>query len=137
MSPHAHAQSSVAALDKAIEKEGVSVMSPGQISQSIARELAEKIPPDMIATGIKELIAAKRTNKRGEEEVDVRAKEAGLKLALAYRVGLPVQRVESINVNLDPDSQVGIEERLANSPALRQALRKTLDRCDGVASVEQ
>ena len=126
MTSYAHAQTAVAVLDEAHDATGVSVTSPGQISKAMAEELARKVPASLIADAILELINAKRMTKHGLE-TDVRAKEAGLKLALAYKVGLPIQRTEAINVNLDADSAVGMKERLAHSPALRAIFRKILD----------
>jgi hypothetical protein len=108
-----------------------SLANPGDLSPKVLSILTEKVPPAEVADAIGDMIRAKRVTKNGVE-VDGRQREAGVKLWLAYAVGLPVQRVESVNVNLDAESGVGLRERLAKSPALRAALRKELDAADSV-----
>lgn len=108
-----------------------SLANPGDLSPKVLSILTEKVPPAEVADAIGDMIRAKRRTKHGEE-VDGRQREAGVKLWLAYAVGLPVQRVESVNVNLDADAGAGLRERLAKSPALRAALRKELDAADSV-----
>lgn len=107
------------------------LMSPGAVSQELAAALAQFVPADLIAERIRQLIDATIVNRAGDVVPDIRANEAGLKLALAYKVGTPISRIETVNVNLDADSAVGIEERLRNSPALRSMFQKMLDRVDG------
>lgn len=115
----AHAHFPVAVMDAAHGLRGVSVTSPGQVSKALAIALAEAITPQEVSAGIRALMRATRTTKHGIEE-DVRAREAGLKLWLAYQVGLPVVRSESVNVQMDAEQSDKIEERFAKSPSLRR-----------------
>jgi hypothetical protein len=100
---------------------------PRVITKEVVVALARKVHPDAIADRIHELINAKRETKSGGSIPDVRAMEAGIKLYLAYVVGLPVQRTEAVNVNLDAASAAGLEDRLRKSPALRATFRRILD----------
>lgn len=105
------------------------------VSQRTINLLAERIPPERVVDQLDKLLTATRTGKNGVVTPDVRAIEAGLKLWLAYGIGLPVQRTEAININLDADAAMGIEERLAKSPALREQLRRSLAAADAAARV--
>ena len=114
---------------------------PGAVNRQVAIVLAQKFSPQLIAEKIGLLLEARRTvvvrstemvdgrEKKVDTpivEQDMRAMESGLKLLLAYMVGLPVQRQEVVQVNLDADSAVGLKERLMKSPALCEALKKML-----------
>ena len=104
------------------------------VSQRTINLLAERIPPERIVEQLDKLLSATRPSKGGEV-MDVRAVEAGVKLWLAYGIGLPVQRTESVTVTLDADSSLGLADRLAKSPALREQLRLALAAADGVVDV--
>lgn len=104
------------------------------VSQRVAAMIAEKLPPERIVERLDQLIHATRTTRHGVE-IDSRAVESGVKLWLAYVVGLPIQRQEVVSVNLNADSSLDIEERLANSPALREQLRRSLAAADAAAGV--
>ena len=104
------------------------------VSQRTINLLAERIPPERVVEQLDKLLTAKRVGRNGVETPDVRAIEAGLKLWLAYGIGLPVQRTEAININLDADAALGIEERLAKSPALREQLRRSLEAAEAAAA---
>jgi hypothetical protein len=99
---------------------------PRVITKEIVVAMAKKVSPDDIAGKVHQLINAKRDTKHGLIP-DVRSMEAGIKLYLAYVVGLPVQRSEVLTVNLDADSTTGFVERLKNSPAMRESLRRALE----------
>lgn len=108
---------------------------PRVITKEVVTALARKVSPDAIAGKIDELINARRETKSGVIP-DVRAMEAGIKLYLAYVVGLPVQRTEAVNVNLDAASAAGLEDRLRKSPALRATFRRILDATEDGSAVE-
>ena len=108
-----------------------SLADPSELNRSVLRVLVEKIPPEVIADKIESLLQATRPTKHGEV-ADTRSQEAGVKLWLAYCVGLPIQRTENVNVTLDADSEVGARDRLAKSPAARKRLRQMLDELDAV-----
>jgi hypothetical protein len=146
MTSQAHAQNpgfdkmAVVAVDKlrgeGKRKQG-SLIEPGNISRELATALAEHVPSDLIARRIEELVNGTMTNKAGETVPDIRAREAGLKLALNYKVGTPIARAENINVNFDADASIGLAERLSNSPALRKSLKEIIGKIEGTELVEK
>jgi hypothetical protein len=109
--------------ERKLRAEGrVSIMSPGEINREVTTAIARHIQPDRIGRVISGMLDATRTLKDGTELPDTRTQEAAVKLYLSYMIGLPTQRVETVNVNLDADSAVGLRERLQHSPALRKTL---------------
>lgn len=130
----------VAAEVEAIRAEGkrpvskkLDLSDPRTINKEVVVALARKVSPDLVADKIKQLLDMTRMTKAGEVP-DVRAMEAGIKLYLAYAVGLPTQRSEIVQVNVDADNALGLEERLRHSPALRAMFRKMLDNVEGESS---
>ena len=111
-----------------------SLAHPGDINKQVAKVLLEKVGPDMVAETIHEMMVATRPTRDGEVP-DGRQREAGVKLWLAYMVGLPVQRTESVTVELTADAEVGMRERLRHSPSLRASLRAILDEIEGAIDV--
>lgn len=103
--------------------------SPVEIAAALDRE----VPAEAIARAIAAALVAETVTKSGVKIVDHRSRLEGARLALAYKLGLPVQRTESVTIALDADSSLGIEERLAKSPALREQLRIALAAADSVA----
>lgn len=114
----------------------VSLADSSTISKEIVAALAYVIPPETVAQTIASLMTASRTLKNGTVLPDTRAQDSGVKLYLAYMVGLPVQKTESVNITLDADSAVGMEDRLRKSPALRQALKGILEKVENAEAVE-
>lgn len=111
----------------------ISLTNPGEISREVLYAIHEHVDPEKVGKVIAKMLDAKRTHKNGNVLDDTRTMEAGIKLYLAYMIGTPIQRSETVNVNLDADSAVGMEERLRHSPALRAMFRKMLERVDGDA----
>jgi len=105
-------------------------ITPGH---ALAAAIAEQAPPDRIAKVLADGLSSTVTTRSGIIEPDTKSRLQAANLLLAYSVGRPVERIESVNVNLDADNSLGLEERLKNSPALRQALSKILANCDGGA----
>jgi len=105
-------------------------VSPSSISQAFIVAVSECVTPERVAESVNQLLGAKRVTKTGAEFPDYRAIEAGIKLYLAYTIGLPVQRQEVVTVNVDADTEAGMMDRLAKSPALRASFRKILDAAD-------
>jgi hypothetical protein len=101
-------------------------MSTPNPSQAIAAALARSIPDNRIAETIASCLSATMTDRSGTVSPDHRTRLAAAQLALAYLVGRPVERQEVVTVSLDADSALGLRERLAHSPALRQTLRGAL-----------
>ncbi len=100
----------------------------------IAEALDKEVPAEAIAKAIAAALTAETITKSGVRVIDHRSRLEGARLALAYKLGLPVQRSESVTIALDADSALGIEERLAKSPALREQLRRSLAEADARAS---
>lgn len=124
-----------------IHSEGVEVMRHGKsvtvtpaklrnISQDVAVALANKFGSDRLATLFDELSVATCITNGGREIADNRTRLAAAIYISNQILGTPIQRSESVNVDLSADSAVGIEERLRNSPALRAMFRGILDRVD-------
>jgi hypothetical protein len=109
---------------------------PRQINREVVVALSRRIHPDLIADKIKSLLDMTRPTKHGPA-ADVRAMEAGIKLYLAYVIGLPTQRQEIVQVNLDADSATGLCERLRNSPALRESLTKLIGEAEAESVSEK
>ena len=112
-----------------------SLANPGDINKQVAKVLLEKVSAEKVADVIRDMLNATRLTKEGVEP-DGRQREAGVKLWLAYMVGLPVQRQEIVSVALDAEAEIGMRERLRNSPALRASLRRVLDSLEEEAAIE-
>jgi len=98
---------------------------PGEVNQALVDELTRRFTPDLIADKIQDLLEAKRVVGKGGPLVDdARATESGLKLMLAYAIGLPVQRQEQIVRNFD--SVESLKEKLKSSPELRKSMRELM-----------
>jgi hypothetical protein len=105
------------------EKEN-QLSNPSSVSQALVDHLSKRFPPEYIAEKVAELLVATHVTRGGNPIADNRAREAGVKLLLSYLVGLPVQRQEIVNVNID--SLADLQQRAQQSPALRQAVAKLL-----------
>lgn len=116
--------------ERRLEGKTLADVAPSSISQAFIVAVSECVAPERVAEAVGQLLTAKRLTKAGAEYPDYRAMEAGIKLYLAYTIGLPVQRQEVVTVNVDADTEAGMMDRLAKSPALRAALRKALDAAD-------
>lgn len=93
--------------------------------------IADKFGGGKLADMLWDLTEAKCITKGGHEIADNRTRLAALQLALAYLLGRPVERQEIVSVNLDADSSIGLEERLAKSPALLKSLEGIIARVKG------
>lgn len=114
----------------------IDLSDPRQINKEVVLALARRVSPDVIAAKIESLMNMTRPTKYGPA-ADVRAMESGIKLYLAYVIGLPTQRQEVISVTLDADSMVGLRERLKASPAMRQTLAGLLEEVEGDAEARE
>ena len=97
---------------------------PGNVTPALVAHLASRFSPEFIAGKVEELLNATHVTQGGREIADNRAREAGLKLLMAYLVGLPVQRQEIVQVSFD--SLEELQKRAQQSPALRSAVAKIL-----------
>ena len=99
---------------------------PSAISSRLSSLLAERFPPEVIANKLNEMLKAVTVLKDGREKPDLRSREAGLKLLLNYSIGLPIQRTETVTVNVDT-SMEALQEQVNMSPALKARLIKMTD----------
>jgi len=113
-------------------KTSIAQLHAGAVSRELVAAIAQVISPQRIAEAINEMLSAKRELKNGTVLPDTRAQEAGVKFYLQYMIGLPVQRVEQVNVNIDADAEAGLTDRLTKSPALRQSLKRAIEKAEGV-----
>jgi hypothetical protein len=109
-----------------------SICDPQSISREVIASIAAQIAPGRIGKVLDAMLDAKRHLKDGTELDDTRTQEAALKLYMAYMIGMPVQRSESVTVALDADSAIGLQDRLRNSPHLRESMRKMIERAEDV-----
>ena len=113
-------------------KASIAQLHAGAMSRELVAAIAKVISPQRIAEAINEMLHAKRELKNGTILPDTRAQEAGVKFYLQYMIGLPVQRVEQVTVNVDADAEAGLSERLTKSPALRLSLKRAIEKAEGV-----
>ena len=102
-------------------------ISPGQ---SLIEAIAADAPPDRIARTLSDALSADLVNRDGSRGPDFRIRVQAAQILLDYSVGKPTQRVESVQVNLDADSSIGLAERLANSPALLKSLKEIISKVE-------
>lgn len=99
-------------------------------SQALSQALAKAIPPERIAAALSDALSATNITRSGAVEADTRSRLQAASLILAYQVGRPIERSESITVNVDADSDADFKVRLRNSPALRDSLRQMLSEAE-------
>jgi hypothetical protein len=104
-------------------------------STELAEILARKIPFEMVSEALFRALTATTVSRSGALEQDTASQLKAASLILENRVGRPVTRQEIVSVSLDADAEVGLKERLANSPAMRSALRKILLEADEAIDV--
>ena len=96
-------------------------------SPKLIEAIAVRFPVDAIVDLLVSLVNAEIITKGGHRIADNRTRLAAATLMLNYLVGRPVERQEIVTVNVDADSEAGMMDRLAKSPALRASFRKILD----------
>ena len=101
--------------------------SAGQETMS---ELFRRIPPSRLVDKLERLLDAQMRTKTGQVVDDARTQLNAAQLLAYFYIGRPVERQEVVSVSLNPDSALDIEQRLANSPALREQLRLALANAD-------
>ena len=104
------------------------VITPS-VSVSLINALAEKFPPERIVGYIEALMVATHKTNGGQIIPDNRAREAGTKLLMSYLVGLPIQRQEIVNINVDGNNEAA-EKAILGSPALRSALAAKIQQAE-------
>jgi hypothetical protein len=102
---------------------------PAGVTPNLVAYLVQEFPPEYIAAKIRELMEATHTTKGGKQIVDYRAREAGVKLALAYIEGTPIGRQQVMTVSVDSLDE--LQRRAQGSPALRTAVARLAGQRDG------
>jgi len=99
----------------------------------LAAVIADEAPAHRIIRALSDALSADVVNRDGTRSPDHRARTAAALALLEYSVGRPVARSEVLTVNADADSEVGLENRLRHSPALRNLFRRLLASAEGSA----
>ena len=123
----AEAQHQKAMSKTARQKRRFELSNPATISPRLTAIFAERFPPDVIADHVDKLFSATITDKARNERPDIRAIEAGLRFALNYTAGTPVQRQEVITHSPDDSTDEDAKAMIRSSPALRAELRSMLE----------
>ena len=123
----AEAKNQKAMSKTARQKRRFELSNPATISPRLTAILADRFSPEVIADKIEMLFSATITDKAGNERPDIRAIEAGLKFALNYTAGTPVQRQEVITHSNDESSDEDARTLIKESPALRRELLELLE----------
>lgn len=105
------------------------------VTPNLIAHLAGRFSPEFIAGKIEELMGATHVTAGGKLIPDNRAREAGLRLLMAYLIGLPVQRQEIVQLNFD--SLEELQRRAQQSPALRSAVAKILEPTPGSIQIDE
>lgn len=111
-------------------------MTPAELTKRLATVLDRDCPDDEIGRVLRDCLTATQTTRAGAQEPDHKTRLAAAQIVLGQRHGLPVRREETINVNLDADAALGIEARLRHSPAMRDMLRRMLEKVESGPVIE-
>lgn len=95
-------------------------------SQALASALDKEIPDERIAKALGDALTATQTTRSGTVEPDHKTRLQAATLALAYKVGRPIERQQVLTAKIG-DTDADFIERLAHSPALRAALRDAVE----------
>jgi hypothetical protein len=101
-------------------------------SRALAEALAAEVPSARLAAVLSDALASTVMSRSGQVLPDTRSRLQAASLILAYQIGTPVQRLESVVVTMDADQSKDTAERLRHSPALRAAMRKALAEAEPV-----
>lgn len=99
------------------------------LAPRVIEELAKKFSPDIIVNKIAECLEATKTmavGGRPYDTPDYKTRLDALKLVMQYQVGMPVARSEVVTHNVD--TMQTLESKMQNSPALRRAVGRMLDK---------
>lgn len=119
-------------ISPALEEQGcrpLRTLAPGDVNRKVCSVLADIVPVEEVGEGIKEMMQATTIGRGGDEVPDYRAREAAMKLWLAYSVGMPLQRQEIVQVNVD-GSKESLSDKIKSSPALRAQLKRMLEEAE-------
>ena len=107
------------------------------IAADTALAVATKFGGDKLLALFEELAQAECVTNGGKRIPDNRTRLAVAVYLGNHILGTPTQRIETVSVNVDADSALGLEERLRHSPALRSMFRKMLDNVESGAGDNQ
>jgi len=105
---------------------------PDSPSRALAAALAADVPSERLAAVLSDALAATVVSRSGQVLPDTRSRLQAASLILAYQIGTPVQRSESVVVTMDADQSKDTMERLKHSPALREAMRRALAESESI-----
>lgn len=97
------------------------------ITHDVTIALAGAFGGQRLVQLFEDLVAAECVTNGGKRIPDNRTRLAASIYLANQIIGTPIQRSESVSVNLDADSAAGLEDRLRKSPALRATFRRILD----------
>lgn len=100
------------------------IKQASDLGASLLATLAKEVGHDVIIATLKDMLTANTVTKAGKKAPDWRAREAGVKMYLAYMVGMPVQR--SVTIERKEESEGETMTRLLESPAAREALKRAM-----------
>lgn len=109
-------------------------LTPGDLSPRAVSIILEQIPLDQIRDTLQDMLKAERPLKGGGTIPDWRAREAAMKLYLAYKEGLPIQRQQIVTTQVE--SGPNMLELARTNQYVRDALRNQLDELDTLAARE-
>lgn len=98
----------------------------GKYPTVLVTTLASEFPPQYVIGKIRELLDATRWSK-DTLVPDFRARCDGIKILLAYGIGLPVQREE---LKQPEPPKTDMMERIARSPQARKALKRMWEKAE-------
>ena len=105
-----------------------SLSHPGDINKSVASIITTMVDPETVGAMLVEMMTATRMTKLGVEP-DWRAREAGAKLYLAYKEGLPIQRQEIHQTIVNKSEEENM--KTLQSPAMLAAMKNLIARVEG------
>jgi len=99
---------------------------PQDSNAQLAAAIDRDAPDERIVAVLADALAADLVARDGTRQPDHRTRLDAAKVLLSYGVGTPIQRSEILTVSADADTEVGLENRLRHSPALRALFRRLL-----------
>jgi hypothetical protein len=105
------------------------------VTQDVAVAIAGAFGGDTLVKLFEDLTKATCVTNGGKVIPDNRTRLSAAIYVANQILGTPVQRSENVTVNLEADSAIGLVERLKNSPAMRESLRRALEAADEGAPI--
>ena len=98
-----------------------------EVNAAMAAEILAMSSPEQIVAEMDEIQRKACTyDRHGNEYPDWRTRLAVLTLKLHYLLGKPIERQQIVTATVSGENETALIERLAKSPAMREALRGVL-----------